>query len=137
MTITYAMTASLLIACLTLMLIDVSRKLRKSVHLKISLILIGTSMFYVAMDCLWIIFYTAGEFNRDVFVLLNCLFYLVYITLPYIWFLFARHFSGSRLEGRGTDIVFALPWIFNLTLVILTMLGTGLLWKIGVPSIYN
>ena len=28
MTITYAMTASLLIACLTLMLIDVSRKLR-------------------------------------------------------------------------------------------------------------
>ena len=55
MTVTYAMTAILLFLGLSMMLIDVSNKLKRSEHRKISLILIGTSMFYVAMDCLWIV----------------------------------------------------------------------------------
>ena len=131
MTITYAMTASLLFACLGMMLADVVRKLKNSEHLNISLILIGTSMFYVAMDCLWIIVYTDPVFHRGIFILLNVLFYLVYITLPYIWFLFAKHFSDSHLNSRFWNILFALPWLFNLCLVLLTMLGTGILWVIG------
>ena len=131
MTITYAMTASLLFIGLLLMLVDVSQKLKKSNHRKISLILIGTTMFYVAMDCLWIVVYTGEAFNRGAFIVLNCLFYLVYITLPYIWFLFAQHFAGSRITARKWNILFAVPWLFNLSLVILTMFGAGLLWQIG------
>ena len=131
MTITYAMTASILFIGLTMMLVDVSHKLRNSEHRRISLILIGTSMFYVAMDCLWIVVYTAEHFNRGLFILLNFLFYLVYITLPYIWFLFSKHFSGSRMTGRRANMLFAAPWFFNLSLVLLTMAGTGLLWEIG------
>ena len=131
MTITYAMTALLLFTGLLLMLADVSHKLKNSEHRKISMILIGTSMFYVAMDCLWIIVYTGESFNRSAFVILNFLFYLVYITLPYIWFLFAKHFAGSSLTGRKANTLFAIPWLFNLALVLLTMAGTGLLWKIG------
>ena len=131
MTITYAMTASLLFIGLLLMLVDVSQKLKKSNHRKISLILIGTTMFYVAMDCLWIVVYTRENFNRGAFIVLNCLFYLVYITLPYIWFLFAKHFAGSRITARKWNIIFAVPWLFNLSLVILTMFGANLLWKIG------
>ena len=131
MTITYAMTASLLFIGLTLMLFDVSHKLKKSEHRTISLILIGTSMFYVAMDCLWIIVYTGEDFRRGAFIVFNFLFYLVYITLPYIWFLFSRHFSGGHLKGRKWDYIFAAPWLFNMSLVLLTMAGTGLLWRIG------
>ena len=131
MTITYVMTASVLIICLTLMLWDVIRKLKNSEHMTISMILIGTSIFYVLMDCLWIVEYTAVSFNRGLFILLNCLFYLVYITLPYIWFLFAKHFSGSRLNSRKWNMLFALPWLFNLALVVLTMSGFGILWEIG------
>ena len=131
MTITYAMTASLLFIGLTLMLFDVNYKLRKSEHRKISLILIGTSMFYVAMDCLWIVVYTGEEFHRGLFILLNFLFYMVYITLPYIWFLFSKHFAGSRMTEKKWNILFALPWLFNVALVLITMLGGGLLWEIG------
>ena len=131
MTITYVMTAVLLVIGLTLMLIDTSIKLRRSEHRRISLVLIGTTIFYVAMDCLWIVVYTAEDFRRGLFVLLNFLFYLVYITLPYIWFLFAKHFAQSKLTGKGWNILFALPWMFNLALVLLTMLGTGSLWDIG------
>ncbi|MBQ9062857.1 MAG: response regulator [Eubacterium sp.] len=131
MTITYAMTASLLFIGLLLMLVDVSQKLKKSKHLRISLILIGTTMFYVAMDCLWIVVYTGEDFRRGAFIVLNCLFYLVYITLPYIWFLFAKHFASSRITARKWNVLFAVPWMFNLMLVILTMSGAGLLWDIG------
>ena len=99
MTVTYALTASLLFLGLTLMLFDVGHKLRKSKDRRISLILIGATMFYVAMDCLWIVVYTGETFHRSLFILLNFLFYLVYITLPYIWFLFAKHFSGSGIHG--------------------------------------
>ena len=131
MTVTYALTASLLFLGLTLMLVDVSQKLKKSEHLAISLVLIGTSMFYVAMDCLWIVVYTGETFHRGLFILLNFLFYLVYITLPYIWFLFSKHFAGGRMTGRTWNLLFAAPWFFNLALVVLTMLGTGFLWEIG------
>ena len=131
MTVTYVMTAILLVLGLTLILVDSSVKLRGSEHKKISVILISTTIFYVAMDCLWIVVYTGETFNRGLFILLNFLFYLVYITLPYIWFLFAKHFSGTRIIARKWEIVFALPWLFNLVLVLLTMLGTGILWQIG------
>ena len=131
MTITYAMTATILFIGLLLMLLDVTYKLRKSEHRKISIILIATTMFYVAMDCLWIVEYTSEDFNRGNFVIFNTLFYLVYITMPYMWFLFAKHFSDSHLNTRKWNIIFALPWIFNLVLVILTVMGQDLLWTIG------
>ena len=134
MTITYAMTACVLIIGLTLMLVDVCIKLKDSEHRKISIVLISTTIFYVAMDCLWIVEYTSENFNRGRFVILNFLFYLVYITLPYIWFLFAKHFAGSRTTGRRANFIFAIPWLFNLTLVIITMIGPKLLWSIGGPD---
>jgi hypothetical protein len=84
MTITYSMTEIILFIGLFLMLGDVAYKLKRSPHRKISLILIAITMFYVAMDCLWIVEYTSEEFNRGYYVILNTLFYLVYITMPYI-----------------------------------------------------
>ena len=131
MTVTYALTATFLFLGLALMLFDVRGKLKNSDHETISLILIGTAMFYVAMDCLWIVVYTAEEFNRGMFILLNFLFYMVYITLPYIWFLFAKHFSGSRLTGRRINVLFAIPWLVNIVLVICTTAGADFLWTIG------
>ena len=131
MTITYAMTAAILFIGLLMMLADVRRKLDGSDHRGISLILIAATMLYVAMDCLWIVVYTAENFNRGLFIFLNFLFYLLYITLPYIWFLFTGHFAGSSLTDGHRGIVFALPWLFNLALVLLTMAGTGVLWVIG------
>ena len=131
MNVTYALTASMLFLGLTLILVDVSGKLKKSEHRIISMILVGTTMFYVAMDCLWILLYTGTGFRRGLFILINFLFYLVYITLPFIWFQFAKHFSGSRATGKKVNFLFSIPWLFNLSLVFLTMTGMDLLWKIG------
>ena len=131
MTLNYAMTASVLILGLILIFFDVSRKLKNNPHQKISLTLIGITIFYVLTDCLWIIIYTAETFNRPLFIVLNFLFYSVYITLPFMWFLFAKHFSGSHLNSFNWNLLFALPYLFNLSLVIVTMLGTGALWTIG------
>ena len=131
MTITYAMTASILFIGLAIIFGDAGHKLKHSEHRRISLVLIGTAMLYVALDCLWIFEYTGTVFHRGLFILLNLLFYLVYITLPYIWFLFAGHFAGVRIRERRWNILFAAPWMFNLALVLLTMAGTDLLWSIG------
>ncbi len=131
MTITYVMTASVLVTGLTLMLVDACLKFRNSEHMRISIILIGTTIFYVTMDCLWIVQYTAENFNRSLFVVLNFLFYMVYITLPYIWFLFAKHFAGSRITDSRINMLFAVPWLFNLCLVLITTFGPPLLWTIG------
>ncbi|MBR1781243.1 MAG: response regulator [Oscillospiraceae bacterium] len=131
MTITYAMTASVLFIGLAMMLVDVTIKLKHSEHRRISIILIGTTLFYVAMDCLWIVEYTAADFHRDRFLVLNTLFYLAYITLPYIWFLFAQHFASSITKNKKLMLLCAVPWLFNLALVVLTTLGTGTLWVIG------
>ncbi len=131
MTLTYAMTATVLFIGLAIILVDATNKLKGTDHRKVSLILIGATMFYVAMDCLWIVEYTAEEFRRGLFIILNFLFYLVYITLPYIWFCFAGHFAYDRELKRKWHILLAVPWMFNFALVLLTMLGTGMLWRIG------
>lgn len=51
--------------------------------------------------------------------------------MPYIWFLFAKHFSDSKLNSKVWNTLFAIPWLFNLVLVILTISGQELLWTIG------
>ena len=123
MTVTYVMTAALLFLGLSLMLADSQYKLRGSEHRKISVILICMTLFYVLLDCVWIVEYTAENFNRGLFSLYNVLFYLAYITLPYIWFLFANHFAPIGGQSRRGKLIFALPWIFNLVLVLLTVAG--------------
>ena len=136
MTITYAMTASVLVIGLCIMFFDAVSKLRGSEHRTISIILIGSTMVYVTLDCLWIVQYTASDadYSQGAFTALNFLFYLAYITLPYIWFLFAQHFARNISHMRGLNIALALPWLFNLALVLATMLGADLLWTIGDAS---
>ena len=109
MTTTYAMTATVLFVGLGLMLADVQYKLRKSEHRRISVILIVATMIYVALDCLWIVEYTSEEFHRGLFSVLNALFYLAYITLPYIWFLFAWHFAWSGMREKKWRVLLAAP----------------------------
>lgn len=130
----YVLTASLLLAGLGLMLVDAYTKLGRSRHKRISLILISATMFYVAMDCLWVLEYIAQDYSRGLFAVLNLLFYLAYITLPYIWFLFSHHFASSVTYSKKLKTLTAVPWLFNLGLVLLTMMGTDLLWSVGDAS---
>ncbi len=81
MAITYFIITAVLFIGLFLMLLDVDHKLRKSEHRIIALFLIGTSMFYVALDCLWMIGDSAGWFVSEsfsgIFSTLNLIYYFI------------------------------------------------------------
>ena len=127
----YGMTVSLLMIGLVLILADVNIKLKQSVHRRISILLISVTMLYIAMDCFWLLESMAESFHRPLFIALNTCFYLVYITLPYVWFLFAQHFAIGAQRNKLWIVLSALPYLFNLLLVVFTTLGSGALWAIG------
>ena len=129
--ITYAMTSAVLFIGLAIMLVDAMSKLKGSEHRAISVILTVATMLYVVLDYLWVSCYIADDFNRGAFVVVNCLFYLIYISLPYIWFMFAQHFAFKISGNRKLMVLCAVPWVANLAMVVLTMCGTDLLWTIG------
>ena len=132
MNTTYVMTSTFLVIVLGIIFFNVARKLAGHEKRKISLILIGATIFYVIMDCVWIAEYLSPNYNKALFTVLNLLFYSIYITLPYIWFRFSQNFVGDDfLKNKAINIAAAVPWLFNVVLIILTVLGTGTVWTIG------
>ncbi len=131
MIVTYTMTAIVLFVGLALMLVDAQSKLKNNAHSTISIVLITGTMFYIAIDCLWVIEYTAYDYSEQRFAVLNLLLYLINTTLPYIWFLFAQHFVSDLNKNRWIMLLLAVPWAVNLALVIATAAGGNYLWIAG------
>ena len=127
----YTLISTVLLICLSLMLADTWSKLAKSEHKTISVILIIATMLYVLFDLIWVRFYMAENYKREPLVVMSVLFYLIYITLPYIWFLFAHHFASNINKNKKWMMISSIPWFINLGLVILTALGTDILWAVG------
>ena len=134
MNATYVMTSVFLMIVLGIFFVNAARRLAAHEKKRISLILIGATMFYVLMDCVWLAEYLvpAESYDRTLFTVLNFLFYAVYITLPFIWFRFSQTFIGEDvLKNRALNFVTDLPWLFNAVLILLTVFGTGTVWTIG------
>ena len=127
----YILISTVLTICLVLMLVDTWIKLAKSEHRTVSIVLIFAIICYVLFDLIWVLLYMAEDYRRGALVVMSILFYLIYITLPYIWFLFAHHFAGNINKNRRWMMISSIPWFINLALVILTALGTDILWAIG------
>ena len=127
----YILISTVLTICLVLMLVDTSIKLAKSEHRTVSVVLIFGTICYVLFDLIWVLLYMAEDYRREPLVVMSVLFYLIYITLPYIWFLFAHHFASNINKNRNWMMIASIPGFINLTLVILTALGTDILWAIG------
>ena len=127
----YTLISTVLMICLALMLADTWAKLAKSEHRTISVILILATICYVLFDLIWVQLYMAEDYKRGPLAFMSVLFYLIYITLPYIWFLFAHHFASNINKNRKWMLLSSIPWFVNLVLVILTALGTNILWFVG------
>jgi PAS domain S-box-containing protein len=127
----YTLISTVLLVCLALMLADTWSKLANSEHRTISVILILATICYVLFDLIWVQLYMAEDYRREPLVVMSVLFYLIYITLPYIWFLFSHHFASNINKNRKWMLIASIPWFVNLALVILTALGTDVLWAIG------
>jgi len=136
----YACNAVFLILGLTLILIDSWNKLKKSEHRFISVILIGITIMYVALDCACVLLMITENYNQAIFSLCNTFFYLCYVTLPFLWFVFSHHFASAAsrkymLKGNKKLLAICLiPYAINIILIILTSLGAGYLWHIGDAS---
>ena len=127
----YTLISTVLLICLALMLADTWSKLAKSEHRTISVTLILATICYVLFDLIWVKLYMAEDYRREPLVVMSVLFYLIYITLPYIWFLFSHHFASNINKNRKWMLIASIPWVINLALVLLTALGTDILWAIG------
>ena len=127
----YTLISTVLLISLVLMLADTWSRLAHSEHKTISVILVLATIFYVLLDLIWVQLYMAEDYQREALAVTSVLFYFIYITLPYIWFLFSHHFASNINKNKKWMIILSIPWFVNLALVILTALGTDVLWAVG------
>ena len=132
MSTTYLITSIFLVIVLMTILVSIRQRLvRGGDNWVVSQVLVGMTVLYVVMDCLWLMEYLSENGFRIVeFTILNLLFYLTYITLPLAWFFFSMHFLKIFRDRRPFYAICTIPWLVNVVLIIATMLGTGSLWTL-------
>ena len=137
MSATYLITSIFLVIVLAIITLSVRQRLIPGgEHWRVSHVLVGATALYVIMDCIWLMEYLSADgFNISRFTVLNLLFYITYITLPVAWFLFSLHFLKDFKQKRLFYTICMLPWILNMVLIVLTMMGTGLLWTLAESSV--
>ncbi len=131
MSTTYAMTTVFLLILLTMIMINAGRRLKGSNHRNISGMLILTTILYVVMDYVWLACYVAEAYNRSLFIAVNFLFCLIYMTLPYFWFFFSQHFITNLKQHRIYGIISLFPWIANMLSLLMTLFGADLVFIVG------
>ena len=137
MSATYLITSIFLIIVLVIIMLSIRQRLiAGGENWRVSHVLVGTTSLYVIMDCLWLMEYLSEDrFNIGIFNVLNLLFYITYITLPVAWFLFSLHFLKNFKNRRRFYTISMVPWIVNMILIVLTMLGTEALWTISESTV--
>ena len=137
MSSTYLITSVFLLIVLLIILLSIRQRLTKDGdNWLVSHVLVGVTALYVVMDCLWLMEYLSEDgFNLSTFRVLNLIFYITYITLPVAWFLFSMHFLKNFKNRRLFYSICMIPWIMNMVLIILTVLGTGSLWTLAESSV--
>ena len=137
MSATYLITSVFLLIVLAIIILSIRQRLKRGgENWKVSHVLVGTTMLYVLMDCVWLMEYlSADRFSLGIFTVLNLLFYITYITLPVAWFLFSLHFLKNFKHRKLFYTICMLPWIMNMVLILVTMFGAGALWTLSSSSV--
>ena len=133
MSATYLITSIFLFIVLGIIILSIRQRLiRGGENWFVSHVLVGMTASYVVMDCIWLMEYLSEDgFSIFRFTVLNLLFYITYITLPVAWFMFSLHFLKDIKKRRLLYTVCMLPWLLNMGLILLTMLGNNLLWTLA------
>ena len=131
----YLGNACFLLVILTILLVRTGFYIGKIQCKYYAMLFIGAVEAYVIMDALFMkCFLTDGGsvtgFRTTVF-----LFYLVYVTMPYIWYLFMRSYIEIE-RSKARKIVEAIPLLL-LLLVVIVLEFTGILWKIDDSGKYD
>ncbi len=101
---------------------------------KYSLLLIGGTALYVAVDAVFISCHLSGKIGVAQWKVVAFIFYLVYTGLPFLWHLFVRNFVGSTF-GKVIRRVELIPAVILFALVLVTPF-TGALYYFGEDGMY-
>ena len=108
------------------------RKARAGFHpsksRRLYLWLVGTVMFYIVMDAVFVVCFLAGERIGGFFKVAAFAFFISYVLTPFIWHSFVRNFVGCTL-GKRIRILECIPVLILLGMVAATPFN-GALWTI-------
>lgn len=89
---------------------------------------------YIFMDALFVKCFLTKSRNVQTFKSIVFLFYLVYVTVPYIWHLFMQSYMGIQ-RRKITLFIEAVPYLVLLLLVLLST-SSNILWYIRHDGTY-
>ena len=101
---------------------------------KYALLFIGMVGLYVLMDALFVRCFLDNSKGVQTFRTIVFLFYIVYVMMPYIWYLFMQNYMGISCSKK-MKIVEAVPVIILLGMVI-SSVKTGVIWRIYEDGVY-
>ena len=99
------------------------------------LMLIATTGVYVLVDAAFIICHFSQKLPFFVWDTVAFFFYLVYVLLPFVWYIFVRNFVGSTFG----PLIRRIEWIplgILLGMVVVTPF-TNLLWSVSSEGAYS
>ena len=99
------------------------------------LMLIATTGIYVLVDAAFIICHFSQKLPPFVWDTVAFFFYLVYVLLPFVWYIFVRNFVGSTFG----PLIRRIEWIplgILLGMVVVTPF-TNLLWSVSAEGAYS
>ncbi len=124
-----------LLIVLTLFLIKIGTSIERSISKTYAIIFTAAVELYVALDALFVkCFFTEGGSVRA-FRIIAFAFLLMYVIMPYIWYLFMQSYMGvqRKICIRILEVV---PMMLLVVLVISSVFN-GVLWSIDDNSVYT
>ena len=128
MTVNYLMSSGFMLIVLLIFAKKTSSGIRQRQSRHLCLLLIGAVAAYVLMDACFVVYF-AKPHNITVYRAIVFVFYVVYVTTPFIWHTFVRNFVGCTL-GKNIRRLEYIPLAVMLGMMLYTI-PTGVLWSIS------
>lgn len=128
MTVNYLMSSGFMLIVLLIFAKKTCSGIRQPQSRHLCLWLIGAVAAYVLMDACFIVYF-ATPYNITAYRTIVFVFYVSYVTMPFIWHTFVRNFVGCTL-GKNIRRLEYIPLAVMLGLVLYTI-PTSALWSIS------
>ena len=128
MTVNYLLSSGFMLIVLLIFAKKTCSGIRQPQSRHLCLWLIGAVAAYVLMDACFIVYFT-NPYNITAYRTIVFVFYVAYVTMPFIWHTFVRNFVGCTL-GRNIRRLEYVPLAVMLGMVFYTI-PTGVLWSIS------
>ena len=131
---TYLANAFFMVVILVTLLVKSGSSIRNGRSLNSCRILIGTTLCYVLADAFFIVSSLDEKCPIEVFQIAVLVFYIVYVILPFAWYIFLQNYIGATFKGV-VRILALIPIVVLLTMVIASFFN-GILWSITSDKVY-